>query len=87
MRTFKSAQKSAFANKSAQKSTLKSTYGSSGPIWCFDYMAVAATFFRFGSVHGEELAYVLGMPLVGGTYHFVHNYTNQVQSLGRNICN
>ena len=38
-------------------------------------------FFRFGSVHGEELAYVLGMPLVGGTYHFVHNYTNQV-----NIC-
>ena len=49
-------------------------------------MAVAATFFRFGSVHGEELAYVLGMPLVGGTYHFVHNYTNQVQSLGRNIC-
>ena len=37
-------------------------------------------FFRFGSVHGEELAYVLGMPLVGGTYHFVHNYTNQVKS-------
>ena len=36
-------------------------------------------FFRFGSVHGEELAYVLGMPLVGGTYHFVHNYTNQVK--------
>ena len=33
MRTFKSAQKSAFANKSAQKSTLKSTFGSSEPIW------------------------------------------------------
>lgn len=33
---------------------------------------------RFGSVHGEELAYVLGMPLVGGTYHFVQNYTDQV---------
>ena len=73
--------------KVPKKSTLKSTYGSSGPIWCFDYMAVAATFFRFGSVHGEELAYVLGMPLVGGTYHFVHNYTNQVQSVGGNICN
>ena len=29
-------------------------------------------------MHGEELAYVLGMPLVGGTYHFVHNYTHQV---------
>ena len=36
---------------------------------------------RFGSVHGEELAYVLGMPLVGGTYHFVHNYTNQVRGI------
>ena len=33
--------------------------------------------FRFGAVHGEDMAYVLGMPLVGGTYHFVHNYTNQ----------
>ena len=34
MRTFKSAQKSVFANKSAQKRTLKSTFGSSAPI-CF----------------------------------------------------
>ena len=33
MRTFKSAKKSAFTNKSAQKSTLKSTFGSSEPIW------------------------------------------------------
>ena len=31
--TNKSAQKSAFTNKSAQKSTLKSTFGSSEPIW------------------------------------------------------
>ena len=40
---------------------------------------LTTSFFRFGSVHGEEMAYVLGMPLVGGTYHFVHNYTNQVK--------
>ena len=33
MRTFKSAQKSALTNKSSQKSTLKSTFGSSAPIW------------------------------------------------------
>ena len=31
---FKKVQKSAFANKSAQKSTLKSTFGSSEPICC-----------------------------------------------------
>ena len=31
--TNKSAKKSAFTNKSAQKSTLKSTFGSSEPIW------------------------------------------------------
>ena len=41
-------------------------------------MTLVKYLFRFGSVHGEELAYVLGMPLVGGTYHFVHNYTHQV---------
>ena len=33
MRTFKSAQKSAYTNKSAHKSTLKGTFGSSDPIW------------------------------------------------------
>ena len=37
MRTFKSAQKSAFANKSAKKSTLKSTFGSSEPICILYY--------------------------------------------------
>ena len=29
----------------------------------------------WGSVHGEELAYVFGMPLVGGTNHLTMNYT------------
>ena len=30
---------------------------------------------RWGSVHGEELPYVFGMPLVGGTNHLSMNYT------------
>ena len=29
----------------------------------------------WGSIHGEELAYVFGMPLVGGTNHLTLNYT------------
>ena len=37
--TNKSAKKSAFTNKSAQKSTLKSTFGSSEPIW-YVYVSV-----------------------------------------------
>ena len=38
--TNKSAKKSAFTNKSAQKSTLKSTFGSSEPIWILEVPAV-----------------------------------------------
>ena len=34
----KSAKKSAFTNKSAQKSTLKGTFGSSAPIWLDLYL-------------------------------------------------
>lgn len=30
---------------------------------------------NWGSIHGEELAYVFGMPLVGGTNHLSSNYT------------
>lgn len=32
-------------------------------------------FQRQGCVHGEELAYVFGAPLVGGMSHFNKNYT------------
>lgn len=35
----------------------------------------------FGSLHGEELAYGLGMPLTGGSYHLKQNYTFQEQVL------
>ena len=40
---------------------------------------------QFGSVHGEDLAYILGMPLVGGTYHFVHNYTQEEKVLSEHF--
>ena len=41
-----------------------------------------AFFFQvFGSLHGEELAYGLGMPLTGGTNHLKQNYTFQEQVL------
>ena len=40
---------------------------------------------QFGSIHGEDLAYIFGMPLVGGTYHFVHNYTLAEQRLSEHI--
>ena len=35
----------------------------------------------FGSLHGEELAYALGMPLTGGMFHLEQNYTFQEQIL------
>ena len=35
----------------------------------------------FGSLHGEELAYGLGMPLTGGSNHLKQNYTFQEQVL------
>ena len=35
----------------------------------------------FGSLHGEELAYGLGMPLTGGSNHLEQNYTFQEQVL------
>lgn len=40
---------------------------------------------QFGSVHGEDLAYIFGMPLVGGTYHFVHNYTQEEILLSQHL--
>ena len=39
------------------------------------------SFQAFGSLHGEELAYALGMPLTGGMFHLEQNYTFQEQIL------
>ena len=38
-----------------------------------------------GSVHGEDLAYILGMPLVNGTYHFIHGYTKEERMLSEQL--
>lgn len=38
----------------------------SNPVVCFQ---------RQGCIHGEELPYLFGAPLVGGFMHFVRNYT------------
>ena len=35
----------------------------------------------FGSLHGEEIGYALGMPLTGGMFHLEQNYTFQEQIL------
>lgn len=32
-------------------------------------------FQRQGCIHGEEIPYILGAPIVGGLSHFTRNYT------------
>ena len=39
----------------------------------------------WGSIHGEELPYVFGMPLVGGTNHLALNYTRAEMLLSEMI--
>lgn len=38
-----------------------------------------------GVVHGEELPYVFGAPLVGGFGHFPQNYTKSEVALSESI--
>ncbi|XP_054708197.1 neuroligin-2-like [Uloborus diversus] len=40
---------------------------------------------RFGCVHGEELAYLFGAPLVGTLSHFSKNYTKSEMSLSEAV--
>ncbi|XP_073980560.1 neuroligin 3 isoform X1 [Rhodnius prolixus] len=45
-------------------------------LYVFDYQTRFGDYQqRQGCVHGEELAYVFGAPLVGGMSHFARNYT------------
>ncbi|XP_024081737.1 neuroligin-4, Y-linked-like [Cimex lectularius] len=45
-------------------------------LYVFDYQTKFGDYQqRQGCVHGEELAYVFGAPLVGGISHFTKNYT------------
>ena len=57
--TNKSAKKSAFTNKSAQKSTLKSTFGSSEPIWDLLH------FCNFGFVSGIHFGKLFSFAMCG----------------------
>lgn len=38
-----------------------------------------------GSVHGEELPYVFGAPIVDGFGHFPHNYTKSEIALAESM--
>ena len=50
---------------------------------CFkkNYTTIFPPFQVFGSLHGEELPYGLGMPLTGGSNHLQQNYTFHEQVL------
>ncbi|XP_022250885.1 neuroligin-3-like [Limulus polyphemus] len=40
---------------------------------------------RYGCIHGEDLPYVLGIPLVGKLAHFQHNYSRSETSLAQAV--
>lgn len=42
-------------------------------------------FQRQGCIHGEDLPYVFGAPLVGGFSHFPRNYTKSEISLSEAV--
>lgn len=42
---------------------------------------------RLGSVRGEDLTYILGLPLVGGLPHFSQNFTRQDMGVAEAVLN
>lgn len=53
-------------------------------ILCLDlnFLFNRLIFFQYqGTIHGEELPYIFGAPLVGGFSHFGLNYTKEEQFL------
>lgn len=45
-------------------------------IFIYESLLIITNFFqRMGTVHGEELPYLFGAPLVDGFNHFPKNYT------------
>lgn len=40
---------------------------------------------RTGSVKGEDIPYVLGLPIIGGGPFFPHNYTHGDVSITKNL--
>ncbi|CAH0557830.1 unnamed protein product [Brassicogethes aeneus] len=51
-------------------------------LYVFDYQTKSGDYpQRQGCIHGEELPYLFGAPLVGGFMHFVKNYTKSEMAL------
>lgn len=60
--------------------------GSRCYFYVFDYQTKEGDYpQRIGTVHGEDLPYVFGAPLVDGFSHFPHNYTKAEVSLSESI--
>ncbi|XP_055695140.1 neuroligin-4, Y-linked-like isoform X1 [Lutzomyia longipalpis] len=61
----------------------------SGPncfFYVFDYQTKEGDYpQRMGTVHGEDLPYVFGAPLVDGFSHFPHNYTKAEVALSESL--
>jgi len=55
--------------------TFRNRLSPSNQSWVLHSLIYHHIFQTWGSVRGEELAYVFGMPLIGGTNHLANNYT------------
>lgn len=52
------------------------------------YSKMFSLFFqRLGSVRGEDLTYITGMPLVGGAPYFPHNFSRQDVGVAEAVLN
>ncbi|XP_045453566.1 neuroligin-4, Y-linked [Melitaea cinxia] len=55
-------------------------------LYVFDYQTKYGDYpQRQGCIHGEELPYIFGAPLVGGLAHFPRNYTKSEVSLSESV--
>ena len=63
----------------------KRKYGKSVAVTPFDLKSEGMESLAYSL--GEELAYALGMPLVGGSFHMRHNYTQQEVVLSEIVMN
>lgn len=55
-------------------------------LYVFDYQTKFGDYAqRQGCVHGEDLPYFFGAPLVGGFNHFTRNYTKSEVALSESV--
>ncbi|XP_043283676.1 neuroligin-4, X-linked-like isoform X2 [Venturia canescens] len=64
----------------SEREPLPKTY-----FYVFDYQMKGGYPEKMGSVHGEELPFIFGAPLVDGFGHFPRNYTKNEVALSENI--